>query len=75
MFLDAKDPQLVIPWKFQIRKELVHSAWHRQNGAVDYSEIILGNKGCGAGTREISYQNHILWRIVVTDSKGSVFLI
>lgn len=75
MFLDAKDPQLVIAWKFQMRKELVHSAWHGQSGPVDYSGIILRNKGCGPGTLEISYQNHILWSLVVTDSKSDVFLI
>lgn len=75
LFLNAKDPQLVIAWKFQIRKELVHSAWHRQSSPVDYSGIILRNKGCGPETLEISYQNHILWRLVVTDSKSDVFLL
>lgn len=71
-FLDAKDPQLVIPEKFQMRKELLHSSWHRP---VDYSGFILRNNGCRPGTPEISYQNHILWRLVVTDSKNDVFLV
>lgn len=57
------------------KKEPAHSVWHGQSNPVDYSGIILRNKDSGPGTREISYQNHILWRLVVADSKSNVFLI